>query len=195
MNSLLATVVSVDPVHAYADLDEAVLLRLNRFRAEKLLPVDEQGRIRVGLGLADEEGFPHEGVVESLDNRLDRDTGSLLFRVLLPNPDERFVPGLFARISIPVGPAGTALVVPDSVIGTEQNLKFAYTVSSSNTVEKRFVVPGPLVHGKRIILSGLKEGERVIVNGTLRVLFAGQPVQPQEASAAAPSTPKAGSAH
>jgi multidrug efflux pump subunit AcrA (membrane-fusion protein) len=92
-------------------------------------------------------------------------------------------------------PAGTALVVPDSVIGTEQNLKFAYTVSSSNTVEKRFVVPGPLVHGKRIILSGLKEGERVIVNGTLRVLFAGQPVQPQEAPAAAPSTPKAGSAH
>ena len=91
--------------------------------------------------------------------------------------------------------AGRALVVPDSVIGTEQSLKFAYTVSSSNTVEKRFVVPGPLVHGKRIILSGLKEGERVIVNGTLRVLFAGQPVQPQEASAAAPSTPKAGSAH
>jgi multidrug efflux pump subunit AcrA (membrane-fusion protein) len=85
--------------------------------------------------------------------------------------------------------------VPDSVIGTEQSLKFAYTVSSSNTVEKRFVVPGPLVHGKRIILSGLKEGERVIVNGTLRVLFAGQPVQPQEASAAAPSTTKAGSAH
>lgn len=195
MNSLLATVVSVDPVHAYADLDEAVLLRLNRFRAEKQLPVDEQGRIRVSLGLADEEGFPHEGVVESFDNRLDRDTGSLLFRVLLPNPDERLVPGLFARISIPVGPAGTALVVPDSVIGTEQSLKFAYTVSSSNTVEKRFVVPGPLVHGKRIILSGLKEGERVIVNGTLRVLFPGQPVQPQEAPAAAPSTPKSGSAH
>jgi RND family efflux transporter MFP subunit len=185
MNSLLATVVSVDPVHAYADLDEAVLLRLNRFRAEKQLPVDEQGRIRVSLGLADEEGFPHEGV----------DTGSLLFRVLLPNPDERLVPGLFARISIPVGPAGKALVVPDSVIGTEQSLKFAYTVSSSNTVEKRFVVPGPLVHGKRIILSGLQEGERVIVNGTLRVLFPGQPVQPQEAPAAAPSTPKSGSAH
>jgi hypothetical protein len=61
MNSLLATVVSVDPVHAYADLDEAVLLRLNRFRTEKQLPVDEQGRIRVGLGLADEEGFPSPG--------------------------------------------------------------------------------------------------------------------------------------
>lgn len=113
--------------------------------------------------------------MESFDNRLDRDTGSLLFRVLLPNPDERLVPGLFARISIPVGPAGKALVVPDSVIGTEQSLKFAYTVSSSNTVEKRFVVPGPLVHGKRIILSGLKEGERVIVNGTLRLLFPGNP--------------------
>lgn len=190
MNTLLATVVSVDPVHAYADLDEAVLLRLNRFRAEKRLPMDEQGRIRVGLGLADEEGFPHEGVVESFDTRLDRDTGSLMFRVLLPNPDERLVPGLFARISIPVGPAGTALVVPDSVIGTEQSLKFAYTVSASNTVEKRFVTPGPLVHGKRVIQSGLNVGDRVIVNGTLRVLFPGQHVQPQ----AAPATPPQGAA-
>lgn len=190
MNTLLATVVSVDPVHAYADLDEAVLLRLNRFRAEKRLPTDDQGRIRVGLGLADEEGFPHEGVVESFDTRLDRDTGSLMFRVLLPNPDERLVPGLFARISIPVGPAGTALVVPDSVIGTEQSLKFAYTVSASNTVEKRFVTPGPLVQGKRVIQSGLKVEDRVIVNGTLRVLFPGQPVQPQPASASpAPGGP------
>jgi RND family efflux transporter MFP subunit len=190
MNTLLATVVSVDPVHAYADLDEAVLLRLNRFRSEKLLPTDDQGRIRVGLGLADEEGFPHEGVVESFDTRLDRDTGSLMFRVLLPNPDERLVPGLFARINIPVGPAGTALVVPDSVIGTEQSLKFAYTVSASNTVEKRFVTPGSLVQGKRVIQSGLKAGDRVIVNGTLRVLFPGQPVQPQPASA----TPASGGA-
>lgn len=187
MNTLLATIVSVDPVHAYADLDEAVLLKLNRFRAEKRLPTDGQGRVPVGLGLADEEGFPHQGVVESFDTRLDRDTGSLMFRVLLPNPDERLVPGLFARINIPVGPAGIALVVPDSVIGTEQSLKFAYTVSASNTVEKRFVTLGPLVQGKRVIQSGLKAEDRVIVNGTLRVLFPGQPVQPQPVSSSAPA--------
>jgi len=187
MNTLLATIVSVDPVHAYADLDEAVLLKLNRFRAEKRLPTDGQGRVQVGLGLADEEGFPHQGVVESFDTRLDRDTGSLMFRVLLPNPDERLVPGLFARINIPVGPAGIALVVPDSVIGTEQSLKFAYTVSASNTVEKRFVTLGPLVQGKRVIQSGLKAEDRVIVNGTLRVLFPGQPVQPQPVSSSAPA--------
>ena len=186
MNTLLTTVVSVDPVYAYADLDEAVLLRINRLRSEKRLPVDGQGRIRVRLGLADEEGFPHEGVVESFDTRLDRDVGSLMFRALLANPDERFVPGLFVRLSVPAGPAGSALVVPDSVIGTEQNLKFAYTVSSSNTVEKRFVVAGPLVEGKRVIQSGLNAGDRVIVNGMLRVLFPGQPVQAQEASAVPP---------
>jgi hypothetical protein len=103
-----------------------------------------------------------------------------MFRVLLANPDERFVPGLFVRLSVPAGPAGTVLVVSDSVIGTEQNLKFAYAVSSSNTVEKRFVVPGPLVNGQRVIHSGLQASDRVIVNGTLRVLFPGQPVQPQE---------------
>jgi multidrug efflux system membrane fusion protein len=186
MNTLLTTVVSIDPVYVYADLDEAVLLRINRFRAEKRLPTDEQGRIRVRMGLADEEGFPHEGVVDSFDTRLDRDTGSLMFRVLLANPDERFVPGLFVRLSVPAGPAGSALVVPDSVIGTEQSLKFAYTVSSSNTVEKRFVVPGPLVQGKRVIQSGLQSTDRVVVNGTLRVLFPGQPVQPQEAAGVPP---------
>jgi RND family efflux transporter MFP subunit len=186
MNTLLTTVVSIDPVYVYADLDEAVLLRINRFRAEKRLPTDEQGRIRVRMGLADEEGFPHEGVVESFDTRLDRDTGSLMFRVLLANPAERFVPGLFVRLSVPAGPAGSALVVPDSVIGTEQSLKFAYTVSSSNTVEKRFVVPGPLVQGKRVIQSGLQSTDRVVVNGTLRVLFPGQPVQPQEAAGVPP---------
>jgi RND family efflux transporter MFP subunit len=186
MNTLLTTVVSIDPVYVYADLDEAVLLRINRFRAEKRLPTDEQGRIRVRMGLADEEGFPHEGVVDSFDTRLDRDTGSLMFRVLLANPDERFVPGLFVRLSVPAGPAGSALVVPDSVIGTEQSLKFAYTVSSSNTVEKRFVVPGPLVQGKRVIQSGLQSPDRVVVNGTLRVLFPGQPVQPQEAAGIPP---------
>jgi multidrug efflux pump subunit AcrA (membrane-fusion protein) len=189
MNSLLTTVVSIDPVHVYADLDEAVLLRINRFRSEKRLPLDDQGRIRVRIGLADEEGFPHEGVVESFDTRLDRDTGSLMFRVLLANPDERFVPGLFVRLSVPAGPAGTVLVVSDSVIGTEQNLKFAYAVSSSNTVEKRFVVPGPLVNGQRVIHSGLQASDRVIVNGTLRVLFPGQPVQPQEAPATSPTVP------
>lgn len=189
MNSLLTTVVSIDPVHVYADLDEAVLLRINRFRSEKRLPLDEQGRIRVRIGLADEEGFPHEGVVESFDTRLDRDTGSLMFRVLLANPDERFVPGLFVRLSVPAGPAGTVLAVSDSVIGTEQNLKFAYAVSSSNTVEKRFVVPGPLVNGQRVIHSGLQASDRVIVNGTLRVLFPGQPVQPQEAPATSPTVP------
>jgi multidrug efflux system membrane fusion protein len=81
------------------------------------------------------------------------------------------------------------LVVSDSVIGTEQNLKFAYAVSSSNTVEKRFVVPGPLVNGQRVIHSGLQASDRVIVNGTLRVLFPGQPVQPQEAPATSPTVP------
>lgn len=177
-NTLLTTVVSVDPVHVYADLDESVLLRLEKVRKEGKLPVDAQGRIRVRIGLADEEGFPHDAVVESLDNRLDPATGSLVVRAVLPNPDGRFIPGLFARLSIPVGPAGPALFVPDSVLGTEQNRKFVYTVSASNTVEKHFVVPGPVSGGLRLVSSGLTAADRVVVNGLIRIQFPGQPVVP-----------------
>ncbi len=180
--TLLTTVVSVDPVYAYADLDESILLRINRLRSEKKLPLDAEGRIRVRLGLADEEGFPHEGFVESLDNRLDPATGSLVLRATFTNTDQRFLPGLFVRLSIPSGSAGTALFVPDAVIGTEQSLKFAYTVSASNTVEKHFVTLGPLVNGQRVIVAGLKPDDRVIVNGGLRVMFPGQPVAPETAS-------------
>jgi multidrug efflux system membrane fusion protein len=180
--TLLTTVVSVDPVYVYADLDESVLLRLNRFRREGVLPVDAKGRIEVGVGLADETGYPHVGTVESLDNRLDTSTGSLVLRAVLANPDQRFVPGLFARVSLPSGPKTTALFVPDDVLGTEQSLKFLYTVSASNTVEKKFVTTGPLSGGKRLVASGLTPTDRVVVNGQLRIQFPGQPVAPVQAT-------------
>lgn len=180
--TLLTTVVSVDPVHVYADLDESVLLRLNRFRRDGVLPVDANGKIQVGIGLADETGLPHAATVESLDNRLDPSTGSLLLRAVLPNPDQRFVPGLFARVSLPSGPKTTALFVPDEVLGTEQSRKFLYTVSASNTVEKKFVTTGPLSGGKRLVVSGLTPTDRVVVNGQLRIQFPGQPVAPVPAT-------------
>jgi multidrug efflux system membrane fusion protein len=180
--TLLTTVVSVDPVYVYADLDESVLLRLNRFRREGVLPVDAKGRIEVGVGLADETGFPHVGTVESLDNRLDPSTGSLVLRAVLANPDQRFVPGLFARVSLPSGPKTTALFVPDEILGTEQSRKFLYTVSASNTVEKKFVTTGPLSGGKRLVASGLTPTDRVVVNGQLRIQFPGQPVAPVQAT-------------
>jgi membrane fusion protein, multidrug efflux system len=180
--TLLTTVVSVDPVYVYADLDESVLLRLNRFRREGVLPVDAKGRIEVGVGLADETGYPHMGTVESLDNRLDPSTGSLVLRAVLANPDQRFVPGLFARVSLPSGPKTAALFVPDDVLGTEQSRKFLYTVSASNTVEKKFVTTGPLSGGKRLVASGLTPTDRVVVNGQLRIQFPGQPVAPVPAT-------------
>jgi RND family efflux transporter MFP subunit len=182
-NTLLTTVVSVDPVYAYADLDESTLLKLNRLRRENKLPTDSQGRIAVRLALADEEGYPHEGVIESFDNRIDPATGSLIVRAILPNPDQSLVPGLFARVNIPSGERSPALLVPDSVVGTEQSLKFAYTVSASNTVEKRYVTLGPVIDGKRVITAGLKQDDRVIINGTMRVMFPGQPVTPETAAA------------
>lgn len=181
--TLLTTVVSVDPVYGYADLDESLLLKLNRLRRDNKLPVDSDGRIVIRLALADEDGYPHEGRVESFDNRIDPATGSLVLRAVFPNADKALIPGLFAKMNIPSGERTSALLVPDAVVGTEQSLKFAYTVSSSNTVEKRFVTLGPLVEGKRVITTGLKADDRVIINGTMRVMFPGQPVTPETAPA------------
>jgi len=133
----------------------------------------------VDLGLADEQDFPHHGYIESFDNRLDSNTGSILLRAIFPNPDGRIVPGLFARIRVPLSEKHPALLVEERAIGTDQGQKFVLTLSSTNTVEYRPVKPGPLISGKRIIRSGLASGDKVVVNGLQRIR-PGVPVNPQE---------------
>jgi multidrug efflux system membrane fusion protein len=135
------------------------------------------------LQLGNEEGFPHKGFLESLDNRLNAGTGSILLRAVFPNPDGSIVPGLFARIRVPLSAEYNAVMIAESAIGTDQALKFVLTLSSSNTVQYRPVTLGPSIDGMRVVKSGLKAGEDIVVNGMARVR-PGMPVTPEKASAA-----------
>jgi membrane fusion protein, multidrug efflux system len=182
-STVLTTLVSVDPIYVYADIDENSLLRFNALAQARKLETNGDGKIPVELQLADEQDFPHRGYIESFDNRLDANTGSILLRAVFSNKDSRIVPGLFARIRLPLSERHPALLVEDRAIGTDQAQKFVLALTSTNTVEYRSVQLGPVIEGKRVIRSGLEAGERIVVNGLQRVR-PGMPVTPQEAVAA-----------
>jgi RND family efflux transporter MFP subunit len=177
--TVLTTIVSVDPVYVYADIDENSLLRFNALASARKVETDGDGKVPVELQLADEPEFPHRGYIESFNNRLDANTGSILLRAVFANPDGRVVPGLFARIRVPLSERHPALLVEERAIGTDQAQKFVLTLTSTNTVAYRSVKLGPTVEGKRIIRSGLEGTEEIVVNGLQRVR-PGMPVVPQQ---------------
>lgn len=189
--TVLTSIVSVDPIYVYADVDENSLLKFNAL-AEKR---NSQGgnALPIELQLADEEGFPHRGQIESFDNRLDPNTGTILLRAVFSNPEGRIVPGLFARIRVPATGKYPAVLVDESAIGTDQAQRYVLTIGDKNTVEYRKVNLGPEIDGKRIVRSGLKAGEKIVVNGLQRAR-PGFPVTPQEQVAEVPqSGPKTAS--
>lgn len=176
--TVLTTLVSVDPVYAYADIDENSLLRFNALANAKKLDTDGHGKIPVELQLADEPDFVHRGYIESFNNRLDPNTGSILLRAVFPNSDGRVVPGLFARIRVPLSERHPALLVEERAIGTDQAQKFVLTLTTTNTVAYQSVKLGPTIEGKRVVRSGLQGNEEIVVNGLQRVR-PGMPVAPQ----------------
>ncbi|HEY8901258.1 MAG TPA: efflux RND transporter periplasmic adaptor subunit [Chthoniobacterales bacterium] len=185
--SLLTTIVSVDPIYVYADVDENSLLKFNALARERAAGGN---KVPVELALGDDEGFPERGVIESFDNRVDANTGTIVVRAEFANPGGRIVPGLFARIRIPMSGRHDALLVDEAAIGTDQAQKFVLTLGKDNTVQYRAVKLGPAIDGKRIVRSGLEPGEKIIVNGLMHAR-PGMPVTPQEAVAATePAGPK-----
>lgn len=168
--TLLTTVVSVDPVFAYADLDEASFLRYQKLMADKKLPVDEKGRTLIEMQLMDETNYPRKGYVESLDNRVTATTGSVTLRAVFPNTDRRLTPGLFVRLRLPGSEKYKALLIAETAIQTNQNLKFVYVVDEKSTAQIRPVQVGLSNDGVRVIRSGLEASDRVIVNGTKKVI-------------------------
>jgi multidrug efflux system membrane fusion protein len=177
--TLLTTIVSVDPIFVYADVDEETLLKFNALALDGKLPTTTEGKIPIQLQLADEQDFPRQGHIESFDNRLDSNTGSILLRAVFPNPDGRIVPGLFARIRVPVSARHSVLLVTERAIGTDQSQRYVLTITQTNTVAYQPVTLGPVFEGKRVVRSGLQPGDKAIVNGLQRVR-PGMPVTPQD---------------
>lgn len=179
--TLLTTIVSVGEAHVYADVDENTLLKFNRLQRENRL-VTENGRIPVELQLADETNFPRRGYIESADNRVNATTGSLILRLVFPNDDGALIPGLFARVRIPITAPQRALLIADRAVGTDQSQKFVFALGENNTVQYRTVKLGGSVEGKRIVRDGLKPGDQIVVNGLQRVR-PGMQVAPEQVAA------------
>jgi RND family efflux transporter MFP subunit len=185
--TLLTTLVTVGDAYVYADLDEATLLKFNRLAREGRI-VTRNGRVPVELQLADETGYPRQGYIESTDNRVNPATGSLSVRLVFPNDDHALIPGLFARVRVPVSAPQPALLISERAIGTDQSQKFVFAMGADNTVAYRTVKLGSVIDGKRVVREGLQPGDTIIVNGLQRVR-PGMTVAPEPAAIAA--NPKA----
>ena len=163
-SAILTSVVSNKDIYASFDGDEDTYLRVAK--------VAQQGTpVIVKVGLANETGFPHEGRLQFVDNRLDPATGSVRMRATFANSDNTLVPGLFARVQLSGDPKAhkTAALISDRAIGTDQNRKFVYVVKADNTAEYRPVTLGPVIDGLRMVREGVKPGEKIVVNGLQRV--------------------------
>jgi RND family efflux transporter MFP subunit len=176
----LTTIVKLDPMYAYFDVDERTLLQLRRLVRAGEVPSARKIKLKILLGLADEEGYPHEGTFDFADNRLDMMTGTLRVRGVFPNPKRILSPGMFARIRLPIGAPHRALLIPEEALGSDQGQRFVYVVDKNDEVEYRRVETGSL-HGRlRVIKSGLSEGDRVVVQGLQRIDRPGIKVTPKD---------------
>ena len=167
--TVLTSIVSVDPMYAYFDVDEYTVLRVRQLIREGKAKSARDAELTVWLGIANEDGYPHRGTVNFVDNQVNPKTGTLRLRGVFPNKDEALSPGYFARVRVPIGFPHQALLVSDRALDTDQGQKVVYVVDKDNKVLSRPVRPGPLHDGLRAIQDGLKPGERVIVNGLQQV--------------------------
>lgn len=204
----LTRIVAQDPMWVYFDIDERTMLRLRRLRKGVSIAdssVSDGGAntdiaednnadvnatdvaaggggtsegIAVFIGLADEDDYPHEGVLDFRDNRLDPNTGTLRVRGVFKNADRFLTPGMFVRVRLPIGKPHQALLVPEQAVGTDQGQKFVYVIDGKDEVTYRRVTVGKLYEGLRVITEGISPGERIVVTGVQRVM-PGMKVQAQ----------------
>jgi RND family efflux transporter MFP subunit len=167
--AVLTTVVSVDSMYLYFDSDEQTYLRYAGQARSSGGTNWRTERLPVFLGLANESGFPHEGRLDFVDNQVDPQTGTIRTRAVFSNRFRALTPGLFARVKLVGTEKKHATLVRDAAIGTDQDRKFVLVVGAGDTLAYRTVVPGRLTDGLRIVTSGLKPGERIVVNGLMRV--------------------------
>jgi RND family efflux transporter MFP subunit len=176
--TLLTTVVSIDPIYVAFDGDEQVYLKYIGMELRGERQSSRTAPNPVWVGLADEQGHPHEGHMVFLDNELDPNTGTIHARGLFSNKDRRFTPGMFARVKLIGSAKYNALLINDSAVGTDQSVKFVLKVGPDNKVEYAPVKLGPIVDGLRVVRDGLEANDVILVKG-LQQVRPGMPVTPQ----------------
>jgi RND family efflux transporter MFP subunit len=173
--TVLTDIVSVDPVHVVFDIDEGTILRIQTLINEgKFQSARTNNNVKVSMGLGNDTGFPYEGVIDFVDNKIDPKLGTMWVRGKFPNTvvannNRRFTIGMFVRIRLPVGPPHQAILVSDRAIGTDQGNKFVFVIEEGNKAGYRPVKLGAMHEGYRVVESGIKPDDKVIVNGILRV--------------------------
>jgi len=168
--TLLTTIVSLDPIYVYFEGDESAYLRYAHLDQTGERPSSRRAANPVQIGLSDEDGFPHRGRMDFVDNQLDRETGTIRARAIVDNRDRVFTPGMFARVRLLGSGVRPVTLIPEVAIATDQDRKFVYVLNPDSTVVYRSVTLGRQVDGqRRIIREGLKPGELVVVNGLARI--------------------------
>jgi RND family efflux transporter MFP subunit len=180
--TLLATIVSIDPIRFEFTFDEASFLRYERLGKEGKDIASRGGSGDVSIKLIDEAEFSHQGKMDFVDNMIDRASGTIRGRAVLANPNGVFTPGMFGRVRVPASLAYEALLLPDTSIGSEQVRKFVLALDGDNVARIKYVTPGQLVGNQRVIKDGVGPDDRVIVNGLMRAR-PGAKVTPQEQAA------------
>jgi RND family efflux transporter MFP subunit len=178
----LTSIVSVDPIYVYFDLDEPTLLQIQQNIREGKLASQEEAKYKILLGLTNDKGHPYEGTLDFVDNRVDPNTGTIRVRGIFKNPkpergNRALLPGLFARVRVPLGEPHKALLVTERAIVRDQGKTYVYVVGTDNTVSRRSVRLGPLNAGLRVLKSaepeseigGIQAGEQVVISGLQRV--------------------------
>ena len=165
--SLLTTLVSDDPVYVYFDTDEQTYLRYAK--AKQTQARASTGASDIYIGLVDEDGYPHPGQVDFIDNQVDATTGTIRARAALANPDGRYTPGLFARVRLIGGEDHDSVLIEDRAVGTDLSKKFVLTLTKDNHIEYRLVELGPEINGLRVVTQGLAPNELIVVNGLQHV--------------------------
>ncbi len=186
--SLLATIVSLDPIRFEFTFDEASYLRYERISRTGREVTGREGSVVVSLKLIDEPDFKHSGYMDFVDNVIDRSTGTIRGRAVFSNPNAVFTPGMFGRVRVPGSASYSALLVPDAAIGSEQVRKFVLVIGPENKVLLKYVTLGQLAGNLRVIKDGLAEDDRVIVTGLMRVR-PGMVVTPVEEGSQPPGAP------
>jgi RND family efflux transporter MFP subunit len=180
--TVLASIVQTDPIYVNFTVSEQDVLRIRAEMARRGIGRDDLKKVPIEVSLQNERGYPHEGTLDYAAPTVNQSTGTLPVRGILPNVGRGLLPGYFVRVRVPLQRQDSALLVPDVALGSDQGGRYVLVVNAENVVEQRKVEIGPLVNELRVIDSGLKPDDRVIIAGILRAI-PGQKVDPQTKSA------------